>query len=324
MSYAPVVPQYQGYIQKPLVAPIVDFEYNDNDDDDYYDDDEEDDLDAVVNPMDAFGQDNDDEDDDPNNPFNDNDEDDDEDDGISDIIANTAALGKSVAPRPTLFNNAGGRPTVAAPVGLFQPRAPAVPLMQTGQVQVRPAVAPTGMFQPRAPVPMVQRSVIPPATVPVAKPSAPRLVVLNTAARPVPSVLTALPGAVGTPLPGAGPAAPLPVPVPSVVQTTRQEAQLANIEQLLAKMPGIYTTSPAGVVTTDINDLLKQNGDESLEDFEARRRLTLQLAAIPDYPLNPVSATTIGQMMMKKARQGVTYDVDMENALTYITSLLQR
>ena len=306
MSYAPVAPQYQGYTQRSLVAPIVNF------DDDYYDDDEDtDDLDEVANPMNAFGQDNDiDDDDDPNNPFNNNDDDDDdEDDDIAGIIANTAALGKSVAPPATLFNNMTVRQQVVAPAGMFQPRAP---------------VAPVGMFQPR--------SVIPPTTISVAKPSAPRLVVLNTAARPTsgfvqPGVLTALPGAVATPLPGAGPAALLPVPIPSIGQTARQESQavqLANIEQLLAKMPGVYTTSPSGVVMTDINDLLKQDVDESPEDFEARRRLTLQLAAIPDYPLNPVSATTIGQMMMKKARQGVTYDVDMENALSYITALLQR
>ena len=332
MSYAPMVPQYQGYTQQPSAAPIIDF-----DEDDYYDDDE-DDLDGVANPMDAFNQNNDDdEDDDPNNPFNDeDDEDDDEDDDIAGIIANTAALGKSVAPPPNLFNNVAGRSPIPTN-GLFQPRAPLPPVMSPAQIQPR---GPVPMIQPRGPVPMIQRTVIPPAIVAVAKPSAPRLVVLNAPVRPTPNVvqpgtvttplpdvLNRLPGAVATPLPGAGPAAPLPVPIPTLSQTAHQErqaAQLLNIEQLLTKMPGIYTTSPLGVVVTDINDLLKQNVDESPEDFEARRRLTLQLAAIPDYQLNPVSAATIGQMMMKKARQGVTYDVDMENALTYITGLLQR
>ena len=231
------------------------------------------------------------------------------------------------------------------PGAMFQQRAPIampMPMPPTAMFQQRAPIAmpmpmpPTAMFQQRAPIAMPpgamfqQRAPIPTAALAVSKVNAPRLVISN-ATRYVPPVFTGsseqlsiLSGASGTPIPGASSAAVLAVSIPNGVQTERHTLQLANIEQLLAKMPGLYTSVPVGFINTDINDLLKQDVDESSDDFEARRRLTLQLAVIPDYSLNPVAATTIGQMMMKKARQGITYDTDMENALTYITALLQR
>jgi hypothetical protein len=77
-------------------------------------------------------------------------------------------------------------------------------------------------------------------------------------------------------------------------------------------------------IPADINELLQKETDETPEDFEARRRLTLQLASIQDYKLNNVSAVTAGLMMMKKAKLGLTYEQDVEAALSYLTSLLQR
>ena len=73
---------------------------------------------------------------------------------------------------------------------------------------------------------------------------------------------------------------------------------------------------------TDINDILHKETDETPEDFEARRRLTLRLTSIPNYKINNATAVTAGLMMMKKAKLGITYEPDIESALSYLTSLI--
>ena len=338
MANIPVnVPQYPVFAQAAQALM----------DDDYYDDDEDDDeLGGVVNPMDMFGGFGNVVDDD--DPYNINDDDDDDDDDVEDDINQFMTL-------------AGTRPAIGAPppAGLLANAVPragfgrAVPMASVplARAPVPQGRAPVPVSFARAPVPVPQaRAPVPFARAPVTPiarpPTQPRLVVTGGTAQGAgaPGVFTQgtptpgapqtvlrigtpqtvpLPGAAGTPMPGAAPSAPLPVPILTPGQVVRPSTQL-NIEQLLAKMPGVYTTLPAGLVVTDINDILKQDVDETAEDFEARRRLTLQLANIPDYPLNPVSAVTIGQMMMKKARLGLAYDQDMEAALSYLTELLRR
>jgi hypothetical protein len=100
-----------------------------------------------------------------------------------------------------------------------------------------------------------------------------------------------------------------------------------DIAAILAKMPGIsvMTITPApATIPADINDLIQKEADETPEDFEARRRLTLKLASIPDYKLNNTTAVIAGLIMMKKAKLGLTYDPDIEAAIAYLTALLQR
>lgn len=73
-----------------------------------------------------------------------------------------------------------------------------------------------------------------------------------------------------------------------------------------------------------IEDVLCRETSETLEEFEARRILTLKLASIPDYTINPITAVVIGSMMMKKARLGLEYDSNIEKSLAYLMELLSR
>jgi hypothetical protein len=101
----------------------------------------------------------------------------------------------------------------------------------------------------------------------------------------------------------------------------------ADIAAILSKMPGInvsYVTPTPDNVVPDINDLLHVEADETTNDFEVRRQLTLKLASIPGYKLNNVTAVTAAIMMMKKAKLGLMYDVDIESAISYLTSILQK
>jgi hypothetical protein len=101
----------------------------------------------------------------------------------------------------------------------------------------------------------------------------------------------------------------------------------AEMEAIITNMQGINIagiTPPAAQTPADIESMLQKEADESPEDFEARRRLTLRLVSIPDYKLNNSTAVVSGLIMMKKSRLGITYDPDVEGAITYLTSLLQR
>ena len=92
-------------------------------------------------------------------------------------------------------------------------------------------------------------------------------------------------------------------------------------------MPGMtiagVTPNPLQV-PVDINDILHKEENEIEEDYEARRRLTIKLASIPDYKLNNEAAVVIGNIMMKKVKLGTSYDADIENAINYLIRLLQR
>ena len=110
-----------------------------------------------------------------------------------------------------------------------------------------------------------------------------------------------------------------------------QEGQVVDttldVESILSKMPGISVTAitpPPSQVPADINDIIQKEDAENDDDFEARRRLTLLLASIPDYRLNNATAVTAGHIMMKKSKLGVTYDSDVESAIAYLVALLQR
>lgn len=105
----------------------------------------------------------------------------------------------------------------------------------------------------------------------------------------------------------------------------RSIPKTVDVEAILSKMPGISVTAVApSQVPADINDYVRKEADETPEDFEARRRITLKLSSIPDYKLNNTTAVVAGSIMMRKAKLGLTYDPDVEAAISYLTALLQR
>jgi hypothetical protein len=77
-------------------------------------------------------------------------------------------------------------------------------------------------------------------------------------------------------------------------------------------------------VVADINDLFEKEASESDSDYEARRILTLKVVSIPDFKINNATALTVGYLISKKAKLGLNYDPDIENALMYVSNLLQR
>jgi hypothetical protein len=86
----------------------------------------------------------------------------------------------------------------------------------------------------------------------------------------------------------------------------------------------LQTTPNPPAVPASIDDLLTKDADESADAFEARRRLTVRLATLPDYKLGPVTAITVGRMLVNRANLGTTYTPDAETALNYLVALLER
>lgn len=73
----------------------------------------------------------------------------------------------------------------------------------------------------------------------------------------------------------------------------------------------------------DIADVLCRESCENDTEFEARRILTLKVAALPDPEINPMTAVVLASMMVKKAKFGLFYDEQVEKTLARIISQLQ-
>ena len=204
------------------------------------------------------------------------------------------------------------RPTV--PVPTTQPRVP-VPTQAGLRLNLMPTTGQAPMPTLRPPVPTPTAPTMRSPIIPMA--NIPNIPMAGTRMTPTvnPPNVPALGGLV----------APQKALAPQL--PAQPAATTLDVNAILTNMPGITVstvTPPPGHVPADINDLLKKETDETTEDFEARRRLTLQLASIPDYKLNNVAAVTAGLIMMKKSKLGVSYDPDVEAAITYLTALLNR
>jgi hypothetical protein len=222
--------------------------------------------------------------------------------------ATTAPLPAAAFPAP--------RPAIPMPVATVPFPTAAAPAPVGLRLTVMPKVTPApvlGPLVPAAPIPVLRPLTLPLANIP-AIPTANIPIIQTTGLKlaPTPQVPVL-----------AGVVAPTPVPL----LPAQPPAKTLDVAAILAKLPGITvaTVTPApGQVQPDINDLLKKETDETPEDFEARRVLTLKLASIPDYKLNNATAVTAALIMMKKAKLGVTYDPDVEAAIAYLTELLKR
>lgn len=72
----------------------------------------------------------------------------------------------------------------------------------------------------------------------------------------------------------------------------------------------------------DINDIITQDEYESDAEFLARKNITLKLAALEEYQLNPMTSVTTARLIINRVKLGVTYEPDVEqlldNLITYL------
>ena len=98
---------------------------------------------------------------------------------------------------------------------------------------------------------------------------------------------------------------------------------LKPIKKTVAKKI-VGNLSPITEAEPTIEDIICRETWESLQEFQARKILTLKLEAIPDYKINNMTAVVIASMMMKKAKLGLEYDENVEKSITYLMELLGR
>ena len=195
-------------------------------------------------------------------------------------------------------------PGLTLPTGLVGTAAAPKPAV----VLPKPAPAPV-------PAPMLTLVVGPP---PPPKVTPPKPIIPITLGKAVtPPKLTGIPQLAGLAKPTPAPA---PVPVAPKAPTAKMD-----INAVLANLPGVtiagLTPGVAPVVAT-LDDLLVAEVGESPEDFAARKVLTHKLAALTDLQLNNSAAVTLGLMLSKKLRQGVTYSPELETTLNSVLARL--
>jgi hypothetical protein len=104
-------------------------------------------------------------------------------------------------------------------------------------------------------------------------------------------------------------------------------SKILDVEAELKKIPGMsimgITESP-GIIKPDINDILKREENETENDFEIRRRLTLKLASSPHFKINNSTAVVVATMMTNKAKLGLVYEENVEAVLDELKKALQQ
>ena len=101
------------------------------------------------------------------------------------------------------------------------------------------------------------------------------------------------------------------------------EWQPSEVEYL-GKLSGLTimgSTSETVQGSPDITVLLKKENGETEEVFQMRKRLTLRLAGIPNFPLNNLTAVTAARMAVNKATLAVKYAKQVEDILDYLLKL---
>lgn len=310
--------------------------------DDLEDEDESSDSGNDI-PLPPFDLDDDDANSDEGDYGDEDDQNSDDEDDLGPIPGGFADLGKLKGGFvPAMFGQPGNVRTTpavtqpAAPLRLAvmpqaaqppRPLGPVIPQAATAQPPrpLGPVIPQAATVQPPRPL----GPAIPQAT--IAQPPRPLGPVIPQATvgvppRPAPALGAVVPQVAKT-APALGPVIPQVAKPTAPALVAKPVTKGVDVNAILNKMPGISVlgVTPAPVqVSPDINNMIKQEADETAEDFEARRRLTLQLANIPDYKLNNSAAVTAGLIMMKKSKLGVKYDEDVEAAIAYLTSLLQR
>lgn len=172
-----------------------------------------------------------------------------------------------------------------------QPKVPTPPKAVTLNVQKPPVLALN--VQPKAPAPVLT---------------------LNTQPKvPTPPKPVGIPQLAGL---AAKPAAPAVVAAPKPT---------VDVTGVLAKLPGVTiagVTPGVAPVTATLDDLLRQESSESVEDFAARKVLTQKLVGLPSLGLNNSAAVVLGQMLYKKTKYGVTYSPEVEVVLSHVLAQL--
>lgn len=119
--------------------------------------------------------------------------------------------------------------------------------------------------------------------------------------------------------PAFAPAVPVVVPTP-VLAPAQLPKNVKDAEEALKAFPTAYIlgTTVVKPESTDIHSFLVQNSDESAEDFESRRRLSIIINTIPGLPLTAMTSVVVAYCMLKKSKLGNTYEPSVESAISYI------
>jgi len=97
-----------------------------------------------------------------------------------------------------------------------------------------------------------------------------------------------------------------------------------EIETILENMPGINVlTNPINYDRENIYELLQQESQESLKDFNVRKEITLKINNIKEPKMKNSTSVVLGSMITKKLRFGIKYDDTVEILIKDILEILK-
>lgn len=110
---------------------------------------------------------------------------------------------------------------------------------------------------------------------------------------------------------------------PVVIRKTEYLPKISSLPSAISREEVDNLLSKNENPTANLDDILRIETGESNEDFAKRKDLTHKLANIKDFKVNNMTAMVAASMLIKKTKLGVTYDANIENALSYLLSLLK-
>ena len=156
--------------------------------------------------------------------------------------------------------------------------------------------------------------ILPPSRIsipPPKVPSAPRISI------PHPKVPSAPRTSIPPPKVPSAPKSPISIPQPS--RSTQKFFKESEKEEILKQLKGLNIQD---IIPTqdipDITDLLYRDIDEDENDFEKRRRLTMEIKNNKRVEINNATAVLLGRKICKSMRLGIEYHNDERDVINYI------
>lgn len=114
-----------------------------------------------------------------------------------------------------------------------------------------------------------------------------------------------------------------PVIKPVIVKKINYLPKISVLPSAISREEVDNLLSKNANVLANLDDILQKETGESEEEFTRRKELTYKLANMKDFKINNMTAMVAASMLTKKNKLGVTYDANIENALSYLLSLLK-
>jgi hypothetical protein len=105
-------------------------------------------------------------------------------------------------------------------------------------------------------------------------------------------------------------------------QTQQPQQPQLSAEQVMKTISTAYHSQPLQQGVT-VDQLVQTLPNETPVNYDRRLQLSRALASIPNFPIDPMTAVILGQILMNKSQFGSTFAPDVEAAIARVSSLIR-